>query len=145
VPEIDAVVQQNAAYAAGYEGPPARPPARALAVVACMDARLDLLPALGLEVGDAHILRNAGGLPTEDVLRSLTISQLRPRLHRRLRRGPRVDPHRAAVPMDTAPRRRARLRLRHRTRAAGRGELTGRFRSPSTAHSLETSEHCTGS
>jgi carbonic anhydrase len=76
VAEIDAVVQHNAAYAADYAGPPARPPARALAVVACMDARLDLLPALGLRIGDAHILRNAGGLPTDDVLRSLTISQL---------------------------------------------------------------------
>jgi len=41
-----------------------------------MDARLDLLAALGLRIGDAHVLRNAGGLPTDDVLRSLTISQL---------------------------------------------------------------------
>lgn len=75
VSEIDAVVQANAAYAARYAGPPAKLPARAVAVVACMDTRLDLLPALGLSVGDAHVLRNAGGLPTDDVLRSLAISQ----------------------------------------------------------------------
>lgn len=50
-------------------------PARALAVVACMDARLDLFTAFGLVLGDAHIVRNAGGLVTDDVLRSLAISQ----------------------------------------------------------------------
>jgi carbonic anhydrase len=50
-------------------------PARRLAVVTCMDARLDVFAALGLEVGDAHILRNAGGVITDDVIRSLTISQ----------------------------------------------------------------------
>lgn len=51
------------------------PPRLRLAVVACMDARLDLLDGLGLRLGDAHILRNAGGIPTDDVLRSLAISQ----------------------------------------------------------------------
>src|ERR1700759_229689 len=50
-------------------------PRRQLAVVACMDARLDLPRALGFELGDAHVLRNAGGLVTDDVLRSLAISQ----------------------------------------------------------------------
>jgi carbonic anhydrase len=50
-------------------------PRRHLAVVACMDTRLDLFGALGLEIGDAHVLRNAGGLVTPDVLRSLAISQ----------------------------------------------------------------------
>ena len=50
------------------------PPARKLAVVACMDARLTIEPMLGLETGDAHIIRNAGGIVTEDALRSLIIS-----------------------------------------------------------------------
>ncbi|MGH8863009.1 MAG: beta-class carbonic anhydrase, partial [Jatrophihabitantaceae bacterium] len=50
-------------------------PGLRLAVVACMDSRLDLFGALGLEVGDAHLLRNAGGIVTDDVLRSLAISQ----------------------------------------------------------------------
>ena len=50
-------------------------PTRNLAVVACMDARLDLFRMLGLKVGDAHLLRNAGGLITEDALRSLVLSQ----------------------------------------------------------------------
>lgn len=53
--------------------PPA--PARKLVVITCMDARLDLGRALGITLGDAHILRNAGGVVTEDVLRSLVISQ----------------------------------------------------------------------
>ena len=57
--------------ASGY-GPA---PLRHLVVVACMDARLDLFRMLGLEVGDAHLLRNAGGLVTDDVIRSLTLSQ----------------------------------------------------------------------
>lgn len=46
-----------------------------MAVIACMDSRLDLFGALGLDVGDAHLIRNAGGLPTDDVLRSLALSQ----------------------------------------------------------------------
>ncbi len=50
-------------------------PARKVAVVACMDSRMPLFPLLGLEVGDAHVIRNAGGIITDDVLRSLTISQ----------------------------------------------------------------------
>lgn len=50
-------------------------PARRLAVVTCMDARLDVFAALGLKVGDAHVLRNAGGVITDDVIRSLAISQ----------------------------------------------------------------------
>src|SRR5215469_1210323 len=52
-----------------------RPPARRLAVLACMDARLDPAKALGLQEGDAHVIRNAGGVATEDALRSLIISQ----------------------------------------------------------------------
>ena len=50
-------------------------PERKVTVVACMDARLDLFDILGLEVGDAHLIRNAGGVVTDDVIRSLTISQ----------------------------------------------------------------------
>jgi carbonic anhydrase len=50
------------------------PPARRLAVVTCMDARLDPISILGLELGDAHVIRNAGGIVTEDVLRSLVVS-----------------------------------------------------------------------
>jgi carbonic anhydrase len=50
-------------------------PARKTAVVACMDARVDVLATLGLQLGDAHVIRNAGGVVTDDVIRSLTISQ----------------------------------------------------------------------
>jgi len=50
------------------------PPAKKLAIVACMDARLTIEPALGLKTGDAHIIRNAGGIVTEDAIRSLLIS-----------------------------------------------------------------------
>ena len=51
------------------------PPSRKTAILACMDARLDVNKILGLEEGDAHIIRNAGGVVTEDVIRSLVISQ----------------------------------------------------------------------
>lgn len=72
---IDHLVHANEAYAATFPGPrPLRPRLR-LAVIACMDSRLDLFGALGLDIGDAHLIRNAGGLPTEDVLRSLALSQ----------------------------------------------------------------------
>ena len=54
-----------------------RNPARKLAVVACMDARLNVFDMLGLELGDAHVIRNAGGVVTDDTIRSLTISQRR--------------------------------------------------------------------
>ena len=50
-------------------------PSRALAIVTCMDSRLNVFEALGLEEGDAHVLRNAGGVITDDMIRSLTISQ----------------------------------------------------------------------
>lgn len=65
----------NKAYAAQYI--PDRPlaPARHVAIVACMDSRLDTFAMLGLDIGDAHIIRNAGGVVTDDVIRSLTISQ----------------------------------------------------------------------
>src|SRR6478672_11248759 len=72
---IDHLVHANAQYAARFPGPrPLRPKLR-LAIVTCMDSRLDLFGALGLEIGDAHLIRNAGGIPTDDVLRSLALSQ----------------------------------------------------------------------
>jgi carbonic anhydrase len=73
---IDDAIKANQAYVRGFElSGLDMPPARKLAIVACMDARLTLEPMLGLETGDAHIIRNAGGLVTEDVVRSLVISQ----------------------------------------------------------------------
>jgi carbonic anhydrase len=72
---IDHLLHANDRYAAGFPGPrPLRPKLR-LAVLTCMDSRLDLFGALGLDIGDAHLIRNAGGLPTDDALRSLAISQ----------------------------------------------------------------------
>ena len=73
---VDDILANNAGFAAGFraEGGHAQP-ARRLAVVACMDARLDVYQALGLAPGDAHVIRNAGGVVTEDVIRSLVISQ----------------------------------------------------------------------
>jgi carbonic anhydrase len=72
---IDRLLRANDAYSARFPGSRPLKPKLQLAVVACMDSRLDLFGALGLDVGDAHLIRNAGGLPTEDVLRSLAISQ----------------------------------------------------------------------
>ncbi|MBC2904487.1 beta-class carbonic anhydrase [Streptomyces cupreus] len=72
----DRLVEANERYAAAFADPgmDARPVLH-VAVVACMDARLDLHAALGLELGDCHTIRNAGGVVTDDVIRSLTISQ----------------------------------------------------------------------
>ena len=73
---IDAFLGNNAKYAADFsKGELPMPPAREIAVVACMDARLETGALLGLEEGDAHVIRNAGGVVTDDVIRSLTISQ----------------------------------------------------------------------
>ena len=72
----DELLKNNDRYAATFnkiDTPP--PPARGVAVVACMDARLHVSAILGLEVGDAHIIRNAGGVVTDDAIRSLVISQ----------------------------------------------------------------------
>lgn len=73
---IDALLAHNVAYSSGMEGGdlPAAP-AKQLAIVACMDARIDVYRILGLQPGDAHVIRNAGGSVTEDVLRSLVVSQ----------------------------------------------------------------------
>jgi carbonic anhydrase len=71
----DQLLAANEAYASGFtKGDLPAPPARLLAVVTCMDARLDPAKFLGLEEGDAHVIRNAGGLVTDDALRSLVIS-----------------------------------------------------------------------
>ena len=72
---IDDAVLSNQRYVERFPGPRPLQPKLRLAVVSCMDSRLDLFGALGLEVGDAHLLRNAGGLLTDDMLRSLAISQ----------------------------------------------------------------------
>ncbi len=73
---IDEALKSNANYAANFNlGTLPIPPARRVAVLACMDARLTIEPMLGLKTGDAHIIRNAGGIVTEDALRSLVISQ----------------------------------------------------------------------
>ena len=72
----DELVRNAERYAAAFErgDVPVRP-ARRLAVVACMDSRIDLFALLGLGVGDAHVIRNAGGVVTADTIRSLAISQ----------------------------------------------------------------------
>ena len=72
----DELLRNNQSYAGSFKkGDLPLPPAKQLAVVACMDARLDVHRILGLEEGDAHVIRNAGGVITEDVIRSLLISQ----------------------------------------------------------------------
>ncbi|MFC8454919.1 beta-class carbonic anhydrase [Kitasatospora sp. NPDC057223] len=65
----------NADYAASFTGPLPLPPARRTAVLACMDARLNVYGVLGLAEGDSHVIRNAGGVATDDAIRSLAISQ----------------------------------------------------------------------
>ena len=73
--EIDERIKANKNYSKDFKlGNLPMPPARKLAVVACMDARLTVEEMLGLHTGDAHIIRNAGGIVTEDALRSLIIS-----------------------------------------------------------------------
>jgi carbonic anhydrase len=72
----DELLKNNEAYAASFDkGDLPVPPAKPVAVVACMDARLNPYGVLGLSEGDAHVIRNAGGVITDDAIRSLTISQ----------------------------------------------------------------------
>jgi len=72
----DEMLREAAAHANELAAPGLSPrPRRRVAVLACMDTRIDLFPMLGLERGDAHIIRNAGGLATEDAIRSLSASQ----------------------------------------------------------------------
>ncbi|MEU9416863.1 carbonic anhydrase [Streptomyces sp. NPDC051000] len=71
----DQLLANNAVYAENFTGPLPLPPSKQVAVVACMDARIDVYGVLGLNEGEAHVIRNAGGVVTEDELRSLAISQ----------------------------------------------------------------------
>jgi carbonic anhydrase len=75
---IDELLANNRAFAASL---PVRPlaarPSRELAIVTCMDSRVDVLPPLGLRDGEAHVMRNAGGVVTDDMIRSLAVSQRR--------------------------------------------------------------------
>jgi carbonic anhydrase len=72
----DELLQNNDAYVARFDkGELPLPPGKKVAIVACMDARLNPYGALGLEEGDAHVIRNAGGVVTDDEIRSLAISQ----------------------------------------------------------------------
>jgi carbonic anhydrase len=72
----DDLLRNNEAYSGSFDKADLPlPPAKKVAVVACMDARLDPARALGLEEGDAHVIRNAGGVVTDDAIRSLAISQ----------------------------------------------------------------------
>jgi carbonic anhydrase len=71
----DEYLKNNAVYADGYAGPPPPRPSRHVAVVACMDSRLEIAALLGLGDGEAHVIRNAGGVVTDDMIRSLSISQ----------------------------------------------------------------------
>jgi carbonic anhydrase len=71
----DDLLANNNRYAEGFSGPLPLPPSKHVAVVACMDARLNVYAILGLQEGEAHVIRNAGGVITDDEIRSLTISQ----------------------------------------------------------------------
>ena len=71
----DELIANNQRYADGFTGPLPLPPAKGVAVVACMEARLDVYAVLGLRPGEAHVIRNAGGAVTDDEIRSLAISQ----------------------------------------------------------------------
>jgi carbonic anhydrase len=72
----DDLLQNAGAYAASFDkGEVPLLPARKVAVLACMDSRMDLVGLLGLDLGDAHMIRNAGGVVTDDAIRSLAISQ----------------------------------------------------------------------
>jgi carbonic anhydrase len=73
--KTDEFLDNNRRYAESFEGPLPLPPSSGVAVVACMDARLNVYGILGLQEGEAHVIRNAGGVVTEDEIRSLAISQ----------------------------------------------------------------------
>ena len=76
VPNINELLGHNRAYANDFDGGSLQvAPTRRLAVVACMDSRIDSFKILGLESGESHIIRNAGGVVTDDVIRSLCLSQ----------------------------------------------------------------------
>jgi len=71
----DKYLENNKTYVASFQGPLPLPPANKIAVLACMDARLNVYGALGLSEGESHVIRNAGGVVTDDEIRSLSISQ----------------------------------------------------------------------
>lgn len=71
----DEFLTNNDEYASTFTGPLPLPPSKHVAVLACMDARLDVYRILGLRDGEAHVIRNAGGVATDDAIRSLAISQ----------------------------------------------------------------------
>src|ERR1700730_3362414 len=71
----DDYLANNADYAKSFEGPLPLPPSKHVAVLACMDARLDVHGLLGIKEGESHVIRNAGGVVTDDEIRSLAISQ----------------------------------------------------------------------
>jgi len=71
----DELLANNSRYVDTFGGALPLPPAKGVAVVACMDARLDIYRILGLNEGEAHVIRNAGGVVTDDEIRSLAISQ----------------------------------------------------------------------
>jgi carbonic anhydrase len=71
----DVYLANNARYAEAFTGPLPMPPSQHVAVIACMDARLNVYAILGLNEGEAHVIRNAGGVVTDDEIRSLAISQ----------------------------------------------------------------------
>ncbi len=74
--QTEELLKNNETYARSFtKGNLPLPPSRKVAVLACMDARLDVHKILGLEEGEAHVIRNAGGVATDDALRSLVISQ----------------------------------------------------------------------
>ncbi|HTW41210.1 MAG TPA: carbonic anhydrase [Solirubrobacteraceae bacterium] len=76
MPNAEEMLRAAAARAEELAAPGLSPrPQRKVAVLACMDTRIDLFPMLGLKRGDAHLIRNAGGLPTDDAIRSLSVSQ----------------------------------------------------------------------
>ena len=72
---VDDYARNNEQYALTHAGGAPGRPSRRVAIVACMDSRMDISPMLGMHDGEAHVIRNAGGVVTDDVVRSLAISQ----------------------------------------------------------------------
>ena len=71
----DEMIARNAEYVKGYPGPKPLRPSRQVAIVACMDSRLQNFTKTGIDMGEAHIISNAGGVITDEIIRSLNISQ----------------------------------------------------------------------
>jgi hypothetical protein len=111
----DELLANNEAYAASFDkGDLPLPPGKKIAVVACMDARLNVYGMLGLQEGDAHVIRNAGGVVTDDEIRLLGPRRRRAAVHR-AHQGIAVHPPQG---FDS------RIRLRGRDRPVARGRLT---------------------